>query len=121
MKKVLGAVGRSGDVIAIASMIAIVLSVLIQFALRPVGSIFHITFYIALIVLAIVMITKVIANFKEITKERTQFLVVNIVSFVVLVAMILGLHFNYFENETPAVILNYVALALYIFTSLTLL
>ncbi len=121
MKRVLGAIGRSGDAVAIGSMIAIVLSVLIQFALKPVGPVFHIAFYIALIVLAVVMVIKVVAHFKEITKDRTQFLITNIVSFVVLVAMILGLHFNYFENETPAVIMNYVALALYIFTSLCLL
>ena len=120
MKRVVGAIGRSGNVVAIGCMIAIVLSVLIQFGLRPVGAIFHITFYVALAALAIVMTVKIVANFKEHVANNASFLITNVISFVVLVAMILGIHFNYFQNETPAVIMNYVALALYMFTSLCL-
>lgn len=121
MKKLARAFGRSVDFVVIGAMIVTVLSVLIQFGLKPVGAIFHITFYTSLIVVAIMMVVKIITNFKEIEKDRLPFLITNVVSGVVLAAMLVGLHFKYFENETPAIVMNYVSLALYMFTSLCLL
>jgi hypothetical protein len=121
MKGLARAFGRSIDFVMIGAMIVTVLSVLIQFGLKPVGGLFHVTFYVSLIVVAIMTIVKVITNFKEIEKDRLAFLITNIVSGVVLGVMIVGLHFNYFENQTPAVVMNYVSMALYFFTSLCLL
>ena len=113
--------GRAVDFIVIGAMIIAALSVIIQFALKPKGIAFHASFYTALIVVAIMMLLKIVTNFKEISKDRLAFLITNLVSGVVLGVMIVGLHFNYFENVTPAVVMNYVSMALYFFTSLCLL
>ena len=121
IKKLGRAFGRSIDLVVIFAMIVTVLSVLIQFGLRPAGAFFHIAFYLSLIVVAIMMVVKIVTNFKAIEKDRLPFLITNIVSFSLLAVVLIGLHVNLFENQTPAIVVNYVSLAIYMFTALCLL
>ena len=112
---------RSLDGVIIGCMILIVISILVQFGLRPEGQFFGILFYVSLILLAILMAFKIVTNRKEITRDRVAFLIVNIVSLVVLVLAIVSLKFLNIERQTFAVIVNYAALVVYGFTSLCLL
>ena len=121
MKKVSELMDRSRNVLVIACEIIIILSEAIRVGLKPVGNAFLIAYFVALVVLGIVMIARIGGNFTEMRKNRLQFLVANIVSFVVLVIMTIGLLFNYYENANSAVIVNYVALVLFMFSSLCLL
>ena len=112
---------RSLDGVIIGCIILIVIAILVQFGLRPEGQFFGILFYVALALMVVMMILKVITNQKAITRERVPFLIVNIVSLLVLIIAIVGLKFMNFERQTLAVVVNYVALAAYCFTSLCLL
>ena len=121
MKKVIGVLSRSLNTVIVIFMIAIVLSIAIQFGFRPSGVLFHMTFYISLLCLIILMGIKTIPRINEITRDRTPFLVVNLITLIVVIIAILGLHFGTFQNETVAVVASYVALAGYMFTSLCIL
>ena len=112
---------KSWDAIIIACMIAVALTVLVQFGFRPQGQLFGVVFYIALAILVVMMIVKIIVNWKPITREKVPFLVVNIVALVIVVIAMWGLKFNHFEGRTFATIVHYAALATYFFTSLCLL
>lgn len=109
------------DAIIIACMIAVTLSVLVQFGFRPQGQLFGVIFYVALAIVVVMMIVKIITNWKPITRERVLFLVINIVALVLVIIAMWGLKFNRFERTTFAMIVHYAALATYFFTSLCLL
>ena len=121
MKKVGEFFERFTNVAVITCMIVVVLSEVIRHGLQPVGNIFFVTYLVALAVLAVLLTIRIFGNIKALSKDRLQFLVTNVICFVVLIVMTIGLLFNYYGNVNAATIVNYVALALYMFTGLCLL